>query len=148
MHSLWAVSPTVAGVLLAWALMLTSTSHIGHVHGVSSWVSRNVSPVLAMHTLPFAGLILWTTCFGDLASLSFFFWGGGVSSPSWVSFSSFTRFLDHTRPTKVDRTPPDEWQARRRDIYLPTHNTHDRHPCLRWDSNPQSQQASGRRSTP
>jgi hypothetical protein len=26
--------------------------------------------------------------------------------------------------------------------------TTDRHPCLRWDSNPQSQQANGRRSTP
>jgi len=29
-----------------------------------------------------------------------------------------------------------------------THNTTDKHPCLRWDSNPQSQQASGRRPTP
>ena len=26
--------------------------------------------------------------------------------------------------------------------------TTDEHPCLRWDSNPQSQQASGRRPTP
>jgi len=26
--------------------------------------------------------------------------------------------------------------------------TTDRHPCLRWDSKPQSQQASGRRPTP
>jgi hypothetical protein len=29
-----------------------------------------------------------------------------------------------------------------------TDNTYDRHPCPRWDSNPQSQQASGRRPTP
>ena len=37
------------------------------------------------------------------------------------------------------------------DLYLRTHNTHNRHPCPpspRWDSNPQSQQANGRRSTP
>ena len=27
-------------------------------------------------------------------------------------------------------------------------NTHNKHPCPRWDSNPRSQQASGRRRTP
>ena len=42
----------------------------------------------------------------------------------------------------------DEWSARRRDLYLTTHNTHNRHSCPRWDSKPQSQQASGRRPTP
>jgi hypothetical protein len=26
---------------------------------------------------------------------------------------------------------------------MTTHNTHNKHPCSRWDSNPQSQQASG-----
>jgi hypothetical protein len=31
--------------------------------------------------------------------------------------------------------------------YLKTHSR-DRHPCLGWDSNPQSQQESGRRQTP
>jgi len=41
--------------------------------------------------------------------------------------SSFTRFLDHTqRRTTVGRTPLDEWSARRRDLYLKTHNTHNR----------------------
>ena len=38
--------------------------------------------------------------------------------------SSFTRFLDHTqRRTTVGKTPLDEWSARRRDLYLTTHNT-------------------------
>jgi hypothetical protein len=70
-------------------------------------------------------------------------------SPQWARPFSFTRFLDHTqRRTTVGRTPLDERSARRRDLYLTTHNTHVRHPCLRWDSNPQSQQASGRRPTP
>ena len=42
--------------------------------------------------------------------------------------SSFLRFLDHTqRRTTFDRTPLDEWSARRRDLYLTTHNTHNRH---------------------
>jgi len=41
--------------------------------------------------------------------------------------SSFTRFLDHTqRRTTFGRTPLDELLARRRDLYLTTHNTHNR----------------------
>ena len=36
-------------------------------------------------------------------------------------------FLDHTqRRTTVGRTPLDEWSARRRDLYLTTHDTHNR----------------------
>ena len=36
-------------------------------------------------------------------------------------------FLDHTqRRSTVCRTPLDEWSARRRDLYLTTHDTHDR----------------------
>jgi len=70
----------------------------------------------------------------------------GVKAPQWAMASSFPRLLDHTqRRTTVGRTPLDEWTARRRDLYLKTHNTHKRHSCPRWDSNPQSQQASGLR---
>ena len=37
------------------------------------------------------------------------------------------RFLDHTqRHVRVSRTPLDEWSARRTDLYLTTHNTHNR----------------------
>jgi hypothetical protein len=44
--------------------------------------------------------------------------------------SSYMRFLNHTqRRTTVGRTPLGEWSARRRDLYLTTHNTHNRHPC-------------------
>jgi hypothetical protein len=52
------------------------------------------------------------------------------------------------RRTTVGRTPPDEWSARRRDLYVTTHNVNDRHPCSRWDCSLQCQQVSGRRSTP
>jgi len=39
----------------------------------------------------------------------------------------FLMFLDHTqRRTTVGRTPLDEWLARRRDLYLTTHDTHNR----------------------
>jgi hypothetical protein len=68
----------------------------------------------------------------------------------WARASSFTRFLDRTqRRTTVGRTPLDEWSARRRDLCPTTHTTltTDKHPCPRWVSNPQSQQASGHRLT-
>ena len=45
------------------------------------------------------------------------------------------------RRTTVGRTPLDEWSARRKDLYLTTHNTHNKHPCPRWDSKPQSRRA-------
>ena len=50
-------------------------------------------------------------------------------SPTRSMASSFSmRFLDHTqRRTTVGRSPLDEWSARRRDLYLTTHNTHNRH---------------------
>jgi len=39
----------------------------------------------------------------------------------------FLMFLDHTqRRTTVGRTPVDESLARRRDLYLTTHDTHNR----------------------
>ena len=39
----------------------------------------------------------------------------------------FLMFLDHTqRRTTFGRTPLDEWSARRRDLYLTTHDTHNR----------------------
>ena len=61
----------------------------------------------------------------SIYSLKFFaFWR---DSPQWARASSFTRFLDHTqRRTTVGRTPLDEWSARRRDLYLTTHDTHNR----------------------
>ena len=62
----------------------------------------------------------------------------------------FLMFLDHTRRcTTVGRTPLDEWSARRRDLYLTTHDTHNRQismPPVGFE--PRSQQASGRRPTP
>ena len=44
--------------------------------------------------------------------------------PTRAMASSFTGFLDHTpRRTTFGRTPLYEWSARRRDLYLTTHNT-------------------------
>ena len=55
----------------------------------------------------------------------------GATAPQWARASSFTRFLDHTqRRTTVGRTPPDALTARRRDLYLTTHNTNNRQTSM------------------
>jgi len=60
--------------------------------------------------------------------------------PTRARASSFLRLLDRTHwCTTVGRNPLDEWSARRRDLYLTT--KHNKHPCSRQDSNPQSQQS-------
>jgi len=57
-----------------------------------------------------------------------FFWR---NSPHWARVSSFTRFLDHTqRHITVGRTPLQEWSVRRTDLYLTTHNTHNRQTSI------------------
>ena len=54
-----------------------------------------------------------------------------AQQPQWVRDSSFARFLDHTqRRTTVCRTPLDECSARRRNLYLTTHNTHNRQTSM------------------
>ena len=51
--------------------------------------------------------------------------------PTRVMVSSFLRFLNYIqRRTTVGRTPLDEWSARRRDLYLTTHNTHNRQTSM------------------
>ena len=74
----------------------------------------------------------------------------GAITPQYARTSSFTTFLDHTqRRTTVSKTPPYEWSVRRRHLYLTTNTkpTTDKRQCPRRDSNPLSQQASGRRPT-
>jgi len=52
-------------------------------------------------------------------------------SRPWPWPLTFTRFLDHTqRRATVGRTPLDEWSALRRDLYLSTHNTHNRQTSM------------------
>jgi len=58
----------------------------------------------------------------------FFLWR---CDPTRVMASSYLRFLDHTqRSTTVGRTPLNKWSARRRDLYLTTHNTHNRQTSM------------------
>jgi hypothetical protein len=47
--------------------------------------------------------------------------------PTRAMETSFLRFLDHTeRRSTVGRTPLDEYSARGRELYLTTHNNHNR----------------------
>ena len=58
----------------------------------------------------------------------YFMWRCG---PTRAMASSFMMFLDHTqRRITVGRTPLDERSARRRDLYLTTHNTHNRQTSM------------------
>ena len=51
--------------------------------------------------------------------------------PTRAMTSSFLRFLDHTqRRITVGRTPLDKWSTRDRDLYLTTHNTHNRQTSM------------------
>jgi hypothetical protein len=53
-----------------------------------------------------------------------------ATAPQWAWASSFTKILDHARRTTVGRTPQDKLSARRRDLYLTPHNTHNRQTSM------------------
>jgi hypothetical protein len=57
----------------------------------------------------------------------YFLW---LCSPARAMASSSTSFLDHTRLATFGRTPLDEWSARRRDLYLTTHNRQTSMPSV------------------
>jgi len=70
--------------------------------------------------------------FGLFWSNFVFFFGHNSPPPQWPISFSFTRFLlvDYTqRRTTFGSSLLDEWSACRRDLYLTTHSTHNRHPC-------------------
>jgi hypothetical protein len=81
----------------------------------------------------FRDTIKWTS------GVNFYIWR---DCPQWVRASS-TRFLYHIKQRATfGKTPLGEWSASRRDLYLTTHNTHNRQTSMpRWDSNPQPHQA-------
>ena len=67
----------------------------------------------------------------NLDFVCLFVFSATTPPPQWARASSLTRFLDHTqRRITVGRTPLDEWSARRRDLYLTTHNTHNRQTSM------------------
>ena len=70
---------------------------------------------------------LFVVCFLDVTTLLVVF----STAPYRALTYSFSRFLDHTqRFATFGRTPLDECSIRRRDLYLTTHNTHNRHTSM------------------
>ena len=65
-------------------------------------------------------------------SRSSYYWSVGHSvTIEWVFVSSHMRLWDHTqRRTTVSRTPLNEWSVCRRDLYLTTHNNHNRQTSM------------------
>ena len=73
-------------------------------------------------------------------------WGLYFTALQWALASSLTRFLDHIqRRATSGRTPLDVAET---STWQHTTFTTDKYPYPGWDSNPQSQQASGQRPTP
>jgi hypothetical protein len=63
---------------------------------------------------------------------SYFFFSNGSTAPWGPRPPHFSRLHDHTlfRHTTFGRTSLDEGPARRRDLYLTTHNTHKRQTSM------------------
>jgi hypothetical protein len=54
----------------------------------------------------------------------------GATATSWPGASHCRGSRSHSRRTSVGRTLLDEWPARRRDLYLTKHNTHNGHTSM------------------
>jgi len=119
----WLCTETTRHRTVNLKVMLTvylSTQTDGNCHRAGFHTTRGFSLTFSDG---FMKWILWKCdrCLFDV----FFLFVFGATAPQRARASSFTRFLDHIRRTTVGRTPLDEWSARRRDLYLTTHNTHN-----------------------
>ena len=54
----------------------------------------------------------------------------GSTAPSGPRSPHLREFTITLRHTTIGRTPLDEWSARRRDLYLTTHNAHNRQTSM------------------
>jgi len=75
-------------------------------------------------------LCVSVVCYLHVVGLLFFSWRNNLIVGLGLRIHEVF-FLDHTqRHTTNGRTPLDEWSARRRDLYLTTHNTHNRQTSM------------------
>ena len=94
---------------------------------ISAMNVKNLSEIGGHNELPEVGVSECGPPFYRL-SVSFFLWRCDATR---VMASASLRFIDHIkRRTTVLRTPLDEWSARHRNLYLTTHNTHNRQTSM------------------
>ena len=141
-HGTWKTSRLSSPLLCIWEF---SGSNLGLGNGCPASDFSRFSSVLSgecqdstLNNFQIASVSFLIYCSLNII-LSFFLVDVGV-----IVASNYTHGHTHS----LGRTPLGERSARRRDLYLTTHNTYKRHPCPRRDSNPQSQQASRRRPMP
>ena len=129
----------VARVLLwslMWAALMTSVNDFGlptiNIY-LYPWTSKNIAKIqrewhyfltsFLLHTS--AMYACWETPDSCVRTRIYIFFRCCGSTRAMSSLC--TRFPDKTqRLITVGRTPLDEWSARRRDLFLTTHNTHNR----------------------
>ena len=129
------VCPPLHGAAPAWLVDDVQTLCFVLLDTASVCLMQTVIQVLEDSTSLITKLVIWcdnVTVNCDYVSgceiYLFFLWRCG---PTRAMASSFLRFLDHAqRRTTVGRTPLDEWPARRGDLYLTTHNTHNRETSM------------------
>ena len=123
-----------------------------------NWISFSSLPgllvfLISIYIIP----IVWVTpgsimvCISRWQSITIHNWlfFHGATTPSGPGPLHYRGFTVTLRHTTLGRTPLDEWSARRTDLCLTTHNTHNRPTFISWrDSNPQSQQTIFNRLTP
>ena len=104
-------------------LPLKTTWHLLRFESSSTLIYLTVTLLQVRYSIHLISRAVW----GEITYI-FIVWR---NSPQRARASSFKRFLDHTqRRITVGRTPLDEWSARRRDLYLTTHNTHNRQTSM------------------
>ena len=103
---------------------------VGNNKKVTLWCTANqISRYTCILTLHTCSYVKYTYAYitATYTNIYLFFFLLWRCDPTRVMTSSFLRFLAYTqRRTTVGRTPLDEWSARRRDLYLTTHDTHNR----------------------
>jgi hypothetical protein len=113
--------------------VLSPGSHNPDSHESSVWpltLPSGSSPVVILLITTLGQQKLCSPSLSYFLYLIFFFvW---LDSLIWAWASSFRRgfMVTHLRHTTVGRTPLDEGPARRRDLYLTTHNTHKRQTSM------------------
>jgi hypothetical protein len=115
------------------------------------YIQRNIAVrsdryiLVSCHVIPFKPLhivINNRTCITECYFVCFLV----QQPPQWARAPSFTRFLDHA-PQSVGFLWMSDQLVAETSTWQHTTLPADRHPCPRRDSNPQSQQGSGRRPT-